>query len=212
MGSVTLKSEPSILIPDHAPVMILPNALLFPNALLPLYIFEERYRRMLAWCLQNDRMFCIALLRPGRTDARDESDFFHTAGIGLIRACVGNPDGTSHLILQGLQRVHFTSFSQKSPFRIARLEPVTTQPADEVEAGEFVHEILDLCERLKDKGVDIPGPLQHHLTQLADPDVLSDVVTNAFVRDPFQRQHLLENPVVSDRLRMLVDILREEAG
>jgi len=207
-----LKKEQTITIPDIAPVMILPNALLFPNALLPLHIFEERYRKMLAWSLENDRMFCIALLRPGRTGAKSDDDFFHTAGVGLIRACVGNADGTSHLILQGLHRVHFNGFPQRTPFRIANIEPLPSQPADEMEAPELVQQVLDLCERLKEKGLEIPTALQHHLSQITDPDALSDVVTNAFVRDPLQRQHLLENLVVSERMRMLIDILRDEAG
>ncbi len=192
--------------------MVLPNALLFPNALLPLFIFEERYRQMLAWGLENDRMFCIALMRPGLNEARTDDDFFHTAGLGLIRACVANSDGTSHLILQGLLRVRFTGFSQRKPFRIANLEPLPSEPVEAVETEGLVQEVLELCERLKDKGLEIPVALQRHLTQLTDPDTLSDVVTSAFVRDPMQRQHLLENLVVSERLEMLIDILGSEIG
>jgi len=191
--------------------MVLPNALLFPNALLPLFIFEERYRQMLAWSLQNDRMFCVALLRPGHSEMKSDADFFHTAGIGLIRACVKNPDGTSHLILQGVRRVRFTGFSQMKPFLIASLHPLESEAADHEFVEDLVHEVLHLCERLKEKGMDIPHALQDHLTRVTDPDVLSDVVTNAFVRDPFQRQHLLENLCVRERLQMLIDILHEEA-
>jgi hypothetical protein len=51
-------------IPTEAPVMLLPNGSLFPNALLPLYIFEEKYRCMLRHCLEHDRMFCD-LSHPG---------------------------------------------------------------------------------------------------------------------------------------------------
>jgi len=53
------------ILPEQAPVMPLPGAVLFPHALLPLYIFEPRYREMLAHALAHERMFCVALLRPG---------------------------------------------------------------------------------------------------------------------------------------------------
>ena len=46
--------------------MTLPNATLFPQALLPLYIFEPRYRQMLADVLHTNRMFAVALQKPGR--------------------------------------------------------------------------------------------------------------------------------------------------
>ena len=55
--------------------MVLPNTLLFPESLLPLFIFEERYREMLAWALEHERMFCMALLRSGREDWSSPDDF-----------------------------------------------------------------------------------------------------------------------------------------
>ena len=92
--------------------MVLPNTLLFPDSLLPLFIFERRYRAMLAWALENDRIVSLALLRQGRADWSTTDDFHHIAGLGLIRASVAREDGTSHLILQGMARVKFTRFVQ----------------------------------------------------------------------------------------------------
>ena len=81
--------------------MTLPNATLFPQALLPLYIFEPRYRQMLADALHSTRMFSVAMQKPGSTRETPSP----VAGLGLIRVSVGHRDGTSHLILQGLARV-----------------------------------------------------------------------------------------------------------
>src|SRR5438067_13844768 len=110
------------ILPEQAPVMPLPGAILFPHALLPLYIFEPRYRQMLAHALAHERMFCVALLRPERTELKDEEDSFDVATIGLIRACVGCGYGTSILILQRLQRLRFIPFLQLNPFTIADVE------------------------------------------------------------------------------------------
>src|SRR5947199_5249772 len=100
----------SVTLPKKVPVMPLPGALLFPHALLPLYIFEPRYRQMLEHALNHHRIFSVALVKPDRYDWQSPADFFHIAGVGLIRACVGRGDGSSNLILQGLERVRFTSF------------------------------------------------------------------------------------------------------
>src|SRR5438094_8863832 len=88
-------------LPDAVPVMTLPSATLFPQALLPLYVFEPRYRQMLADMLRTDRMFSVAMQQPGK---QRESPC-PVAGLGLIRVSVGHQDGTSHCILQGLKRV-----------------------------------------------------------------------------------------------------------
>src|SRR5438132_1213313 len=88
-------------IPREIPLMTLPNATLFPQALLPLYIFEQRYRQMLTDALHSNRMFSVAMQRPGNIRESPSP----VAGLGLIRVSVGHRDGTSHLILQGIARV-----------------------------------------------------------------------------------------------------------
>src|SRR5438445_8703418 len=88
-------------LPREVPVMTLPNAILFPQSLLPLYIFEPRYRKMLADSLKTERMFSVAMQRPGRSRETPCT----VAGLGLIRVSVDHQDGTSHLILQGITRV-----------------------------------------------------------------------------------------------------------
>ena len=79
----------SVALPKKLPVMPLPGAVLFPHALLPLYIFEPRYRQMLKHALQHHRMFCVTLIKPSCPEWHAPEDFFHFATAGLIRACVG---------------------------------------------------------------------------------------------------------------------------
>src|SRR6187401_1803753 len=102
----------SMQLPDEVPVMTLPSATLFPQALLPLYIFEPRYRRMLSDALNTNRMFSVAMQKPGRTRETP----CPIAGLGLIRVSVGHNDGTSHLILQGLTRVQLKETVQYKPY------------------------------------------------------------------------------------------------
>src|SRR3974390_2608730 len=113
-------------IPREVPVMTLPNATLFPQALLPLYIFEPRYRQMLADALHSHRMFSIAMQKPG--SSRESP--LPVAGLGLIRVSVGHRDGTSHLILQGLSRVELHAIVRESPYRVYRVRHLSTPDWD----------------------------------------------------------------------------------
>src|ERR1043166_7996277 len=101
-------------LPSEIPVITLPEATLFPQALLPLYIFEPRYRQMLADALHSNRMFSVAMQKPGST--RDTPS--PVAGLGLIRVSVGHRDGTPHLILQGIARVKLEQAIRYKPYRI----------------------------------------------------------------------------------------------
>ena len=203
----------SITLPDAVPVMPLPGALLFPHALLPLYIFEPRYRAMLEYALAHERMFCVSLIKPQRSEWRSVSDFCDVATVGLIRACVGRGDGTSNLILQGLQRVRFTAFRQEHPFPIATIEPlqsVASGAASEMDA--LGRKVLELYEKFKRRGRQFPEKIDQYLSDLTEPEMLADLMAATFVSDPARRQQLLEELSVQQRLRLVVQYLREETG
>lgn len=187
--------------------MALPGAVLLPHTLLPLRIFEPRYRRMLAHSLERERMFCIGLMKPNVSEAHTPDDLFSIAGLGLVRACVAAADGTSNLVLQGLARVEFTDFVQEKPFRIAAFRELKSELTNEVEAEALAAKVLELCGKKQMEGIELPAALQNQLPHLSNPDLLADVVASAFVLDPFQRQQLLEQTAVSARLRLLIRFL-----
>lgn len=183
---------------------------MFPHALLPLFIFEPKYRAMLSYCLAHDRMFCVAMMRPGVLDSSNAKNFFHTAGCGLVRASVGKEDGTSNLILQGLWRVRLVDFTQEKPFRIARVEHVESVDGETVEAEALGAKVLELCRKFKERGNEMPGQLDTFLAHLTNLDMLSDLVAHTFVSNPFLKQTLLEQAAVPARLRLLIQYLNAE--
>jgi Lon protease-like protein len=201
-----------IEIPTDVPVMALANAVLFPHSLMPLHIFEQRYREMLAHTLDGDRMFTVALMRKGIEEAAGIEDLCPVAGVGLIRACVGNENGTSNLVLQGLARVRLVAWTQETPFRIAKIEIARSILGNPVEADALSEKVKEFCQRIERIGVPLPPNLMDHLEQIDSPEVLSDVVAAAFVGEPFQRQKLLEAYEVCERLRLLIQFLRGQAG
>ncbi len=192
--------------------MPLSGAVLFPRALLPLYIFEPRYQEMLAHALGEHRMFCVALVKPQRAQWKSSDDFFHIAGVGLIRACVGRGDGTSNLILQGLRRVRFTAFLQSAPFPIARIEPLESELAATVETDALGAKVLELYSNLKETGRQLPAKIDEYLSHLGDTEMLADLMAATFINDPLRRQQVLEELAVNQRLRLVIQYLREETG
>ncbi len=173
----------SVILPKQLPVMPLPGAVLFPHALLPLYIFEPRYRQMLQHALQHHRMFCVTLIKPSCPDWHAPEDFFQLATVGLIRACVGRGDGTSNLILQGT-----------------------------VETEALGAKVLELYSNLKSNGRQLPAKIDRYLAELRDLEMLADLIASTFVNDPLRRQRVLEEHSLNQRLRFLIRYLHDEIG
>jgi ATP-dependent Lon protease len=203
----------SVTLPDEIPVMPLPGAVLFPHALLPLYIFEPRYRDMLEHALKRDRMFSVALIKPSCPEWHAPEDFFHFATVGLIRACVGRGNGTSNLVLQGLHRVRFTSFEQEMPFPVAKIDIVESSDDETtVESEALAEKVLELYRKLKRAGRRLPPKVDRYLAQLGDLEMLADLIASTFVDDPLRRQKMLEESSVNQRLRLLITFLQDEIG
>src|SRR5260370_34496859 len=114
--------------------MGLSSAVVFPQSLLTLTICKPRYRDLLAHSMEGDGMFSVALMKKGIDEAAGIDDLCPVAGVGLIRACVGNENGTSNLVLQGLARVRLVDWTQEKSFRVASVELGKSIPGNVAEA------------------------------------------------------------------------------
>lgn len=212
-------------LPTEVPVMTLRNVILFPQAMLPLHIFEPRYRKMLADVLAGERMFAVAMQRADCTREAPSA----VAGLGLVRVCVTNRDGTSNLILQGLSRVKLGKTLRYRPYRLQQVNPLVPVPDTGVVVQALTAKVLELAgERLK-QGLQnqdkaeiakvVPEgceqltlqAFEQALRQLAnadDAEQLADLVSATLLHDARQRQIILETPRLVDRLRFLVRFLR----
>ncbi|MBI3191763.1 MAG: LON peptidase substrate-binding domain-containing protein [Pedosphaera parvula] len=216
-------------IPSEVPVMILPNAILFPQAMLPLHIFEPRYRRMLVDALHSHRMFCVAMQKPGCVRETPVP----VAGLGLIRAPVANRNGTSHLILQGVARVELVETVRYKPYRVQRIRPLRTIAGDAGVVETLMAQVRELVEdRLQREPArshslpQSPSPggvadlaalaaqararFLEHLHGLTDPEQVVDLVTGALLPNPLERQLILETVDAVDRLKHLLHFLVAE--
>jgi ATP-dependent Lon protease len=213
-------------IPREVPVMTLPNATLFPQALLPLYIFEPRYRQMLADALNSNRMFSVAMQKLG-TSRETPSP---VAGLGLIRVSVGHRDGTSHLILQGLARVELEEAVRYRPYRVQRIKPLQSPPCDNVKVDALVAKVRELLQERIQLGLPFPFPVMSpghsessptppsfspkeilsYLDSIADPEQAADLVSCAVLPGAAERQTILETVDVEVRLRRLIHFLLAE--
>jgi Lon protease-like protein len=188
----------------------LPNVVLFPGAMLPLHIFEARYRQMTTDALAGDRLITMALPRPGW-----ESDYAGSPAIHQV-ACVGRimaeqqlPDGRFNILLRGLMRVHITEeVTRPKRYRTARVDAIDELPCTDAavdtewrdwlrtQAPELFQDHTELRERflkLVDEGLALGA--------------LADVVAFTVPFDAEFKQKLLEERDVKRRLEHLAQQL-----
>ncbi len=215
-----------IEIPKQVPVMTLPNTVLFPQAILPLYIFEPRYRQMLSDVLDSHRIFVVAGLNQQLLDVspeqelkaaggKPEDDYFEPpyemATAGVIRACHENEDGTSNLIIQGLVRVKFESIVTETPYRMADINPQYSEIANpSINLDQEREILLELLKGKQGLGGGAQKEIFGFLEKIHDPDIFIDLAAFSLAGTTQEKQNLLETLDTDRRYATFKQLLNQE--
>jgi Lon protease-like protein len=179
---------------SRLPIFPLPHVALFPHALLPLHVFEQRYRDMVRDAMAGERLIAVAALEPGfEREYHDRPPVRPVIGVGLVVGHEALADGRSNIVLRGLARARIDS--ELPPAETYRLVDATML-VDRVASGydgEAGRETLVLlADQLALKLPSGGQTLRELARSQAELGALVDVLSAALVTDPDDRQQLME--------------------
>ncbi|MFC5800441.1 LON peptidase substrate-binding domain-containing protein [Streptomyces formicae] len=214
------------------------NAVLFPGLVLPLNVFEERYRAMMRELLKTDesepRRFAVVAIRDGREVAptapgmpdptalpdkgpaagfgSDPIQSFHRVGCIADAATIREREnGSFEVLATGTTRVKLLSVDASGPFLTAELEEIPEESGDG--AGALAEGVLRAFRSYQKR---LAGARERSLSTGADlpdePSVVSYLVAAAAVLDTPAKQRLLQAPDTATRLREELTLLRSETA
>ncbi|GAA3396667.1 MULTISPECIES: LON peptidase substrate-binding domain-containing protein [Streptomyces] len=213
------------------------NTVLFPGLVLPLNVFEERYRAMMRALLQTDesepRRFAVVAIRDGREVAPtapglpdqtalpekgpaagfgpDPIQAFHRVGCVADAASIRErANGGFEVMATGTTRVKLLSVDASGPFLTAEVEEIPEEQGDE--AGTLAEGVLRAFRAYQKR---LAGARERSLTTSElpdDPSVVSYLVAAAAVLDIPAKQRLLQAPDTATRLREELTLLRSETA
>lgn len=196
---------------NEMPVFPLPNVVFFPKTLLPLHIFEQRYRIMVKDALTSNNLIAIALLKDGWED-----DYFGTPAVHDI-ACVGKIqqteklyDGKYNIMLHGLHRARILKFVQDKPYRIAQVKYLKDLNFGS-EKGRRSYETKDFIELLRRYLGEVGIKNLDQLLKLQTHSLESIVNQVASILDftIAEKQELLELDYIPERYDKILSLLHE---
>lgn len=196
-------------LPDVVPVFPLPNLVMFPHAVLPLHIFEMRYRAMTRDALAGPRLIAMATLAPGY-----EPDYDGNPGIWPV-GCLGRiideerlPDGRFNFLLHGVARIRFGLELPSDPYRRAKFEVLADRPADAAHTTIMRQALGSLYELLAENDQVPVEPLARIGSREATLGETADLIAHALAAEPKQKQELLEELDVGRRAVKVAALLQ----
>ena len=191
------------------PVFPLPRLVFFPGSLLPLHLFEMRYRQMIEDCVKDGpRALVVAMLDEDSLQTETPT-FRMIAGAGRIVAHEAREDGTHDIVLQGLQRVRITEHESKRLYRRVAATPVETlghSDAADVSALLACAQHISRAVRKRHPGFELGVDTTN------EPALIADTIADRLVADPDARQTILEATDVGERIALTTHALSDLMG
>lgn len=207
-------SEPdpsdTIDIIERLPTFPLPSTVLFPGTVLPLHIFEPRYRQMVEDALAGDGLMAVALVRPG-FDLSGAPPIHEVAGCGRIIHSEKLGDGRYNILVQGIERVKLVEeLDGDKLYREFRARVIPRPNDDMLRAAEGELAKLQSCVLTLRTLIDEQdAPLIEVLRSTSDPLELADILAASLISEPELQQQVLSTRDLAKRLSTLIDVLAE---
>ena len=186
------------------------NVVLFPGVVLPLHIFESRYRQMIADCQQHDQPFGIVLARPESKHLEEEP--YSVGTMAEIRNLNRLEDGRFVLMALGLQRFRIVSQHRTKPYLsgiVELYEDISDSAYDLDLHFQQAHDLFSTYLEMLLKAQDEPDKdIRSHLPNA--PEELSYFIAYLLDIQDEQKQHFLELTSTRQRLQEEINILRRE--
>ena len=186
------------------PLFPLPDVVLFPQQLLPLHIFESRYRMLLQSVLETDQRFGIVRIDPNTGEMAD---------IGCCAEVLQHQttdDGRSYIVTLGQQRFRLLNIARETPFRTGMVSWIED---DNIDEPDGLHALSQTVSQALNDVVSLTGKLQGQDVSLPDdlPDLPRElsywIGAHLDTRAAGEQQALLELTDTRERLQRQFDML-----
>lgn len=191
---------------DQLAIIPLPNTVFFPHTLLPLHIFEPRYKALVAEALEHDLPIAVALMKSSGGEHDTGREPFHRmACVGGIVRAQELDDGRYNILLRGLGRVSVVvELETDKPYRVVRARWRDDEWRDDERIREQVERINACVFSLVSSAPKLGGTLAKMAGGIREVAPLTDALSSVLFPDLPIRQRLLDETDVERRCEMLL--------
>src|SRR5947199_1476482 len=197
-------------IPDVLPVLPLKDIVIYPFAVQPLGVGQERSIRLIDDVMRGDRLVVLVAQKSAETEQAGPNDIFKIGTVSRVARMIRMPDNTIQIIVQGLERVDIGEFTQEKPYLAAHvtIKPDTQENDDETEA--IKRNVVQYFQRLVTLVQNVPEGVAAATLNLEEPRQVVYVISTFMQMELELRQKLLELDSVRAKLENLSSYLRHE--
>jgi Lon protease-like protein len=198
-------------LPESLPLFPLPNVVLFPNMLLPLYIFEPRYKKMIQDCLRGNRLLGIILLRKDWEKEEGDPTPYEVGGMGQIIKSTKLPNGNMNILVRGVSKIRILEYLEvDEPYRVARIEGIRDRFEPSEDLTNLIRQLVKMFKQVISFRYKQVDRILSSLDLLVDPQDIAYFVVSILALDVHEKQILLETFSGEEQIRKLIRFLMRD--
>lgn len=202
--------EERLNIPEVLPILPLKDTVVYPFAVQPLGVGQERSIRLIDDVMRGNRLVVLVAQKSAEIEQAGPDDIFPMGTVARIARMIRMPDGTIQIIVQGLERVTIGEFTQTKPYLMAHVtvKPDIQEADNETEA--IKRNVVNYFQRLVALVQNVPEGVAAATLNLEEPRQVLYVIATFVQMELELRQKLLELDSVRAKLEQMSNYLSHE--
>src|SRR3989440_1094977 len=202
--------EEPLSIPDELPILPLKDTVIYPFAVQPLGVGQERSIRLIDEVMRGNRLVVLVAQKSAEIEQAGQDDIFKIGTVSRIARMIRMPDGTIQIIVQGLERVEIGEFTQEKPYLAAHVTIRTDTQEVDNETEAIKRNVVNYFQRLVALVQNVPEGVAAATLNLEEPRQVVYVIATFVQMELELRQNLLELDSVRAKLENLSSFLSHE--
>ncbi|TMC87484.1 MAG: endopeptidase La, partial [Chloroflexi bacterium] len=202
--------EDRLNIPDVLPVLPLKDTVIYPFAVQPLGVGQERSIRLIDDVMRGNRLVVLVAQKSAEIEQAGSDDIFKIGTVSRVARMIRMPDGTIQIIVQGLERVDIGEFTQEKPYLAAHVTIRTDTQEVDNETEAIKRNVVNYFQRLVALVQNVPEGVAAATLNLEEPRQVVYVIATFMQMELELRQKLLELDSVRAKLENLSSFLSHE--
>jgi ATP-dependent Lon protease len=197
-------------IPSQLPVLPLKETVVFPDSATPLAIGQERSIELVDDVAARDRYVALITVKNADADQPSWDDLYEIGTAALVHKLIKVPDGTLRILVQGLQRIRLDKRIEEEPYLVGGFTQVPDVVVESKELEALTRNVQMQFGRVVGLVPYLPAELELAAANVDDPSALSHLVASTLRLKADEKQQLLEEANVENRLLAISAILSRE--
>ncbi|MEJ5166671.1 MAG: endopeptidase La [Thermoanaerobaculia bacterium] len=206
------EKEEKFKIPDLLPLLPLKDTVIFPGAMVPLFIGRQKSMRAVDDALASNRMILLSSQKSPEIEDPKPEDIFSVGTVSIILRMVKLSEGQVRILIQGISRAKIDMVTKTDPHLQAKITLINEEevPKDSIEVQALIRTVLENLEKLVSMGKPFSEELKAMAQNIEQPGRLADFISSNLDLKVPESQEILELIDPIKRLKRVNELLTHE--